>query len=181
MKTAPASIRAATALARSASLTPHSGAQAKLRIVGQPYRLFLSLESEDQRHRTKELFPRDRRVVGNIDQHRRSIKVTRSLERLTAREHTSTCRNRIRHLAFCRSPQVLTRLRTQFGAGQKRISDLQCGRLFDKCLDESIGDRLRNQKALGRNTTLCVVGVARSHTQLHRFRDIRILQHDERI
>ena len=67
------------------------------------------------------------------------------------------------------------------GVRQERISDLQRGGLLHKCLDESIGDRLRNQKALGRNTTLCVVGVARSHAQLHRFRDIRIFQHDKRV
>ncbi len=88
MNTAPASICAATALAWAGIFTEHGRAQAELRIIGQPDRLFVGFESEEERNRTKELFTRNRRVVGQIDQHRRRIKITWSIERLAAGEHT---------------------------------------------------------------------------------------------
>jgi hypothetical protein len=56
--------------------TEHSRAQSELCIVGQPHRFLVGFESEDERNRTKKLFTRNGRVVGQIDQDRRSIEIT---------------------------------------------------------------------------------------------------------
>ena len=160
-----------------------AGRQAELGVVGERERLVVVLRADHARDRAEDLLAVDAHRVRRLGEERgrQVVAVGRALQPLAADDEL-----RALALADLEVLQVLLELalvddRPDVGAGEQRVVDAQRRELVGHRRDEAVVDAVGDDEARRRRAALAGREERALHGDVHRGRQVGVVEHDQRV